>query len=273
MRTITTVLQGQQAEDGGGVKLTRFFDPRSAKLADPFLLLDEFRTDEPLDYVGGFPPHPHRGFETVTYMIEGAMRHADNHGNTGRLESGGAQWMTAGRGIIHEEMPQQENGLLWGYQLWVNLPAARKMADPFYRDLRPEDIPSTELEGGVRARVIAGELAGVRGPIAGGEVDPSYFDIEIPAGGQFTWQPAEGHLILIVGVSGEVSVQGAEVASRQLAIAEGEGPVEIGSGAGGRVLVIAGRPLREPVAHAGPFVMNTRQQLLEAVNDYQAGRF
>ena len=276
LRDVAYVMDGRAAEDGSGVKLTRVLDPRTAKLTDPFLLFDEFRSDAAADYIGGFPPHPHRGFETVTYMIAGRMRHGDNKGNTGDLGPGSVQWMTAARGIVHEEMPQQENGLMWGYQLWVNLPSDEKMSEPGYQDIAPERIPEVELPAGGHVRVIAGEFGGVRGPVAERPTRPVYLDVSLPANQAFRWTPPTGHTVLIHGVEGEFSlaVKQQAMKARRLAVLAGEGDVLArASETPARFLVIAGRPLREPIAHYGPFVMNTPDELRQAVEDYQAGLF
>ena len=276
-REVAYVMDGRAAEDGGGVKLTRVLDPRTARLTDPFLLFDEFRSDSAADYIGGFPPHPHRGFETVTYMMAGRMRHGDNKGNTGDLGPGSVQWMTAARGIVHEEMPQQENGLMWGYQLWVNLPASEKMGDPGYQDIAPERIPDVELPAGGRVRVIAGEFGGVRGPVSQRPTLPYYLDVELPAGEAFRWTPPDGHTVLVHGVDGEFALgpKDQPMKARRLAVLNGEGDllVRASADASSRFLIIAGRPLREPIAHYGPFVMNTQTELQQAVADYQAGLF
>lgn len=280
---VARLVDGRATSDGAGVKLTRVLDPELGALIDPFLLFDEFRSDSAGDYIGGFPPHPHRGFETVTYMMAGRMRHGDNHGNRGDLGPGSAQWMTAARGIVHEEMPQQEEGLMWGFQLWVNLPSAEKMGEPAYQDIAAENIPEVERADGVRARVVAGRFEAdgriVSGPVRARPTEPTYLDLTIPADTAFTWDAPAGHTVLVHGIEGEFTV-GPEAAqmrphrmavlragddARQLRVRTGNAPA--------RFLLIAGRPLREPVAHYGPFVMNTREELLQAVQDYQAGRF
>jgi len=276
LREIAFVIDGRAAEDGHGVRLTRVLDPQTARLTDPFLLFDEFRSDAAADYIGGFPAHPHRGFETVTYMIAGRMRHGDNKGNTGDLGPGGVQWMTAARGIVHEEMPQQENGLLWGYQLWVNLPAAEKLGDPGYQDIAPERIPTVDLPAGGAVRIIAGEFAGVRGPVLQRPTRPVYLDVSLPAGERFRWTPPDGHTVLVHGVEGDFALgpQPQPMKARRLAVLHGDGDILVESGpAGSRFLIIAGQPLREPIAHYGPFVMNTQDELQQAMADYQAGQF
>lgn len=276
VRSVSMVLQGQPASDGAGVKLLRVFDPRRARELDPFLLFDEFRSDEASDYVAGFPPHPHRGFETVTYMIEGRMRHKDNHGNEGDLGPGGVQWMSAARGIVHEERPQQDRGLMWGYQLWVNLPKRDKMAAPWYDDIQQDRIGTVALEGGGSARVIAGSFGGVTGPVRPRPAEPTYLDIELPAHAQVRVEVPSGHTVLVHGVTGDVEV-GAErrpLAARQCALLTRDGAVLVATGAGpGRVLLLGGKPFGEPIAHYGPFVMNTHDELRAAVDDFQNGRF
>ena len=280
---VARLVDGRATSDGAGVKLTRVLDPELGALIDPFLLFDEFRSDAAGDYIGGFPPHPHRGFETVTYMMAGRMRHGDNHGNRGDLGPGSAQWMTAARGIVHEEMPQQEEGLMWGFQLWVNLPGSDKMGEPAYQDIAAEQIPEVSRADGVRARVVSGSFEAdgrvVSGPVRPRPTEPTYLDLTVPAHAAFTWEAPAGHTVLVHGIEGLFSI-GPETApmqphrmailragddARQLLVRTGDTPA--------RFLLIAGKPLREPVAHYGPFVMNTREELLQAVQDYQAGRF
>lgn len=277
LRRIGYVMDGRAAEDGGGVKLTRVLDPRTARLTDPFLLFDEFRSDDAADWIAGFPPHPHRGFETVTYMLAGRMRHGDNKGNTGDLGPGSLQWMTAARGIVHEEMPQQQDGLMWGYQLWVNLPASEKMGEPGYQDIAAERIPEVALEGGGRVRVLAGRFGETEGPVAERPTRPVYLDVSLPPGEALRWTPPAGHTVLVHGVSGRFTLgdEGQAMPARRLAVLTGDGDVLLRADpqSGARALVIAGRPLREPVAHYGPFVMNSDEELRQAVADYQAGRF
>jgi redox-sensitive bicupin YhaK (pirin superfamily) len=276
IRSIEQTVRGYQTSDGAGVKLTRVIDTRLAKLFDPFLMLDEFRSDEADDYIAGFPPHPHRGFETVTYMMAGRMKHGDNKGNVGDLAAGSVQWMTAARGIVHEERPQQEEGLMWGYQLWVNLPAKDKMGEPAYQDIAPELIPSVTLEGGGTVRVIAGEFQGARGPVRPRPSEPLYLDVDLPAYARFSVTPPDGHTVVVMGVAGKVKVgdKAERIAARELALLSREGSVTLETGAEpGRALVIAGKPFREPIAHYGPFVMNTEAELRQAVDDFRAGKF
>jgi len=275
-RNIALLLRGQATSDGAGVRLTRMLDTRLAAQADPFLLFDEFRSDKADDYIGGFPPHPHRGFETVTYMMAGHMRHGDNKGNTGDLGPGSAQWMTAARGIVHEERPSQENGLMWGYQLWVNLPSTEKMSDPVYQDIAPQNIPEVALPNGTRVRVITGEFNGTRGPVRPRPTEPIYLDVSLPANTEFDYALPPGHTAFVHGVSGELKVGDSPQAVREkeMALLSAQGDLHVQSGdAPARFLVIAGKPLREQIAHYGPFVMNTREEIMQAARDFEAGDF
>jgi redox-sensitive bicupin YhaK (pirin superfamily) len=250
---------------------------------DPFLMLDEFGTDNPGDYIAGFPDHPHRGFETVTYMLDGKMRHRDNHGHEGILVPGSVQWMTAGRGIVHSEMPEQQEGRMRGFQLWINLPARDKMTAPKYQEFGPEKIPTVEAAGGVRVKVIAGTVAGITGPIAQPATDPTYLDIELEPGAQLSQPISEGHCAFLYVYEGAVRVgagpSAATVGTHELAVlADGESVQLEGrepphDGRSNRAILVAGRPLKEPVAKHGPFVMSTREELIQAFEDYQAGKF
>ncbi len=274
LRGVERVVAGTPTSDGAGVRLTRIIGTAQLPDLDPFLLLDEFRSDDAGDYIAGFPDHPHRGFETVTYMLAGRMRHADNHGNSGLLRAGGAQWMTAGRGIVHSEMPEQQDGLMWGFQLWVNLPAAHKMTAPRYQDIAPEAIPEVSLPDGGRVRVVAGVMGDVRGPVTGIATDPVYLDVILPAGQVFAHALPVGHTAFIYVYDGAVSVDGIPLRRGDLGVLGDGARVEIENPGGiARLLLIAGRPLREPVARWGPFVMNTPEQIRQAIADYQLGRF
>ena len=273
IRTVSRVLSGQPATDGAGVRMTRVIATPQLDSFDPFLLLDEFRSDDADDYIAGFPDHPHRGFETVTYMLAGAMQHKDNQGNTGVLGPGSVQWMTAGRGIVHSEMPQQEDGLMWGFQLWVNLPASDKMTDPRYQDISATDVPEVQLGDDVTVRIVAGELEGVRGPISGVATDPRYFDVRVPAGGQVTIPVPEFHSAFVYVYDGSIDIGDVTVTRGQIALLGAGETIGYRVGDGARCLVVAGRPLNEPVARYGPFVMNTDAEIRQAVFDYQAGRF
>jgi quercetin 2,3-dioxygenase len=283
VRGVARVVRGMPTSDGAGVKLTRVIgQPRLPDL-DPFLMLDEFGTDNPGDYIAGFPEHPHRGFETVTYMLDGRMRHRDNHGHEGILVPGSVQWMTAGRGIVHSEMPEQQEGRMRGFQLWINLPARDKMTAPKYQEFGPERIPATDLGGGVRVKVLAGRVGGISGPITQPATDPTYLDVELEAGGRLSLPLAEGHAAFLYVYEGAVRVGAGETAAtvgtHELAVLtdgdsvqlEGRDPPR--GQTGNRAILVAGRPLREPVAKHGPFVMSTREELIQAFQDYQDGKF
>jgi quercetin 2,3-dioxygenase len=276
-RSITRRVRGLPTSDGAGVKLTRVIGQPMLDSLDPFLLLDEFGSDAATDYVAGFPDHPHRGFETVTYMLDGRMRHRDNHGNSGLLESGSVQWMTAGRGIVHSEMPEQEHGLMRGFQLWVNLAASDKMIAPRYQDIAPDRIPAVEPAPGTHVRVIAGELFGARGPVDGIAIEPVYLDIALEPGARLSVPLPENHGAFAYVFEGEAVHVGEETLGlRELGVLSPGASVEFAvpdTGSAARVLLVAGRPLNEPVARYGPFVMNTPEQIVQAMQDYQAGRF
>jgi redox-sensitive bicupin YhaK (pirin superfamily) len=274
-RTITRRIRGTDTSDGAGVKLKRIIGQPGLDMLDPFLLLDEFRSDSADDYIAGFPEHPHRGFETVTYMLAGRMRHGDNHGNRGDLTPGSVQWMTAGRGILHSEMPQQENGLMWGFQLWVNLPAKDKMTAPRYQDIAPERIPVVHPAAGVEVKLIAGELAGATGPVEGIATAPVYLDVSLQPGAQFALKLPVGHHGFAYVFEGESALVGGERLQRSElgVLSDGEQLQLAGGDKPSRLLVVAGKPLNESVARYGPFVMNTQAQIHEAIADFRAGRF
>ncbi len=274
-REVAKVVPSMPTSDGAGVRLNRSLGTSALPMVDPFLMLDEFRSDDPNDYIAGFPDHPHRGFETVTYMIAGEMQHKDSAGNSGLLVGGGAQWMTAGRGLVHSEMPRQADGLMWGFQLWVNLPRAEKMKEPRYQDLAPEQIPEVELQG-AKVRVVAGEVEGVRGPVQGISVAPTMLDIALRPRARFVQGlPAEhGAFVYVfvgaanVGPNGGVRVPRGAVA----VLGPGEEVTIEADAEGARLLLLAARPLKEPVARYGPFVMTTQEEIKRAVMDYQTGR-
>ena len=280
-RTLQRAIESIPASDGAGVKLLRSIGQSAWARVDPFLMLDHFSTDNADDYIAGFPAHPHRGFETVTYMLDGHMRHEDHLGHTGDLKGGGVQWMTAGRGIIHSEMPQQEAGRMRGFQLWINLPAKEKMKPAGYRDIQADEIPVVALPGGVRVKVIAGTLNvdGVTtpGPIQGVTTDPLYFDVELPAGARFSHALPRGYHAFVYPFEGSVEV-GPSDAARHLkthsagVLTDGDTVELAGGPEGGRVILLAGRPLLEPIVQYGPFVMNTREEVEQAVRDYQTGK-
>jgi redox-sensitive bicupin YhaK (pirin superfamily) len=273
VRPVVRVVHGRAASDGAGVRLTRVIGSPSLPDLDPFLLLDEIRSDSSGDYVGGFPDHPHRGFETVTYLLAGRMRHADDQGNRGLLRAGSVQWMTAGRGIVHSEMPEQEDGLLWGFQLWVNLPAKDKLGAPRYQDIEPEEVPERTVSG-ARVRVVAGQLGDALGPIRGVATEPVFLDVALPAGGRFEHELPEGHAAFVYGVEGEAAVgdERRTVRAREIAVLGAGDRVAVSAAEGARVLVVAGRPLGEPIVRYGPFVMNTEAEIRQAIDDFNAGR-
>ncbi|MGH8215916.1 MAG: pirin family protein, partial [Rhodanobacteraceae bacterium] len=260
-RNVTRRVRGIPTSDGAGVKLTRLIGQPKLDSLDPFLLLDEFGSDSATDYIAGFPDHPHRGFETVTYMLDGRMRHRDNHGNSGLLESGSVQWMTAGRGIVHSEMPEQEHGLMRGFQLWVNLAAKDKMMQPRYQDIAPEKIPSVEPAPGVTVRVIAGELFGVTGPVSGIAIEPMYLDVALQPGAKLSVPLPEGHSAFAYVFEGDAVQAGDDaLGSRELGVLANGDAIDLAvadDAKAARVLLVAGRPLNEQVARYGPFVMNT----------------
>jgi hypothetical protein len=274
-RELLKIVASMPASDGAGVKLRRSLGASPGTRHDPFLMLDEFFSDNPDDYLAGFPAHPHRGFETVTYMLDGHMQHKDNHGNTGDLGPGDVQWMSAASGIIHSEMPQQSEGRMRGFQLWLNLPGKEKMRPAAYRDISAREIPLVEKLG-VKAKVIAGKLDGKTGPIDGGSTDPYYWDVHLAAGGSFEAPLPAGHNAFVYVYEGDALVGEAKKALPNRAaglLGEGDA-VKLAAGQNGaRVLVLAGKPLREPVVQYGPFVMNTREEIEQAINDYQSGAF
>ena len=277
LRTVVQTLEGQETHDGAGVRLRRTIGTPALNHVDPFLLLDEFRSDNRDDYIGGFPDHPHRGFETVTYMLAGSMQHRDHEGNEGNLRAGSVQWMTAGRGIIHSEMPQQEDGLMWGFQLWVNLPAAQKMIEPRYQDISPEDVPEVVLPGGGVARVIAGSAGGVEGPVREVVTNPLYLDVRLAPGAEVEQPVPSDHAGFLYVFEGEAEVggdPGTRVPRGTLAVlGDGDDVAVRACADGARFLLVAARPLNEPIVREGPFVMNTRREILEAFDDFHAGRF
>ena len=276
IRPLALAVPAQATSDGAGVNLYRSLGTQALDALDPFLLLDEFRSDDSGDYVGGFPDHPHRGIETVTYMLAGAMAHGDNQGNTGKLRPGDVQWMTAGRGIIHSEMPEQEQGLMWGFQLWVNLAAKDKMREPRYQEIPAADIPSVTQGDGVSVKVIAGAVDGTPGPITEIDVNPTYLDVAVPPGGDFVHALPAGHNAFCYVFEGSAHIGGGTEAIPHGTLAV-LGPGEAARIAGGdeaaRVLLIAGRPHDEPIVKHGPFVMNTKEEITQAIDDYNSGRF
>ena len=275
-RSVERLINGQFVMDGAGVKINRVLTQPLQRRLDPFLMLDAFGSDKPGDYIAGFPEHPHRGFETISYMINGRMRHKDSAGHEGLITNVGVQWMTAGRGVVHSEMPEQNEGLMEGFQLWLNLPARDKMVKPWYRDIPSEELPRFTLETGATVQVIAGSSHGVAGAVQREGSEPLYLDIALPAGAVFEQALPAAHNAFIYVFRGEVVVEDKAVPSTKMAIlanpASADG-VRIRASSDARVLLIAGRPLGEPIAQYGPFVMNTQAELQQAVEDFRAGKF
>jgi quercetin 2,3-dioxygenase len=278
VRRVERVAAGMPTSDGAGVRLTRLIGTPALPDLDPFLMLDAFGSDDPKAYIAGFPDHPHRGFETVTYMLAGRMRHRDNKGNSGLLEAGAVQWMTAGRGIVHSEMPEQEQGRMAGFQLWINLPAKDKMTEPRYQDIPASRLPVAMAPGGVQVKVIAGEFQSTRGPVAPAATAPLFLDVALPAEGFFETQVPADHAAFVYVYEGTAAF-GPQSAATRLApgkigvLGPGERVAALGGSEPARFLLLAGRPLKEAVAKYGPFVMNTKAELHQAFADYEAGRF
>jgi quercetin 2,3-dioxygenase len=278
-RPVRRVVRGLPTSDGAGVKLRRVIGQPQLPDLDPFLLLDEFGTDKAEDYIAGFPDHPHRGFETVTYMLDGRMRHRDNHGNEGVLVPGSVQWMTAGRGLVHSEMPEQQEGRMRGFQLWLNLPGRDKMTEPKYQEFGPERIPVAHPAPGVTVKVIAGQVGDVTGPIQQPATEPTYLDVSLEPGATFEHVLPEEHAAFLYVFEGTLKAGASEVKTHELAVLGDGREIKLtgvtagADGQGARAILVAGRPLREPVAKYGPFVMNTNEELHQAFADYQTGKF
>jgi len=275
-RQLIKVLDSEAVTDGDGVKIQRSVARGALQTFDPFLLLDEIVSDEAADYIGGFPEHPHRGFETVTYMLEGTMAHRDHLGNEGLLVSGGVQWMTAGRGVLHSEMPQQDEGRLHGFQLWVNLPAAEKMSEPAYREYGPEEIPALTIGNGSRIKVIAGSVEvdgkSVVGPVGDVTTKPDYFDVELAAGDSLELPTDPDKRVLLYVYRGTIEIDGRPLKQQQLGMLSEGDQVRLNTSEDSAFLVLAGFPIGEPIANWGPFVMNTREEIEQAIEDYREGR-
>lgn len=274
-RTIASWSNGIAASDGEGVQMTRLIGSPEINCVDPFLLLDAFGSDRLGDYIGGFPSHPHRGFETVTYLLAGRMRHKDNAGHEGVIEPGGVQWMTAGRGVVHSEMPEQENGLLKGFQLWVNLPASDKMVPPAYQEFPAHDIPIEMLESGGTIKVICGQTdAGTKGPVHIPATSPLFFDVCLGGLERLGQTVKKGHGGFIYVIEGDISVGDKIMEAKTLGVlGDGDCLDVVGGQNGGRFLLVSGKVIGEPIARGGPFVMNTKQEVLQAFDDYQRGQF
>ncbi len=272
-RSIERQVVGKETSDGAGVRLTRVLTGDLQRRLDPFLMLDAFGSDDPDDYIAGFPDHPHRGFETITYMLAGRMQHKDSAGNEGLLENGGMQWMTAGRGVIHSEIPQQEEGVMEGFQLWLNLPAKDKMQAPWYRDFVAAELPRANVGGGGMAIVLAGETHGVTGAVTREGTAPLYLDLHLPAGSLFSQPLVAAHNAFVYVYRGAVRIAGAALPAGRMAILANEGDgITVEAPEDARLILVAGRPLGEPIAQHGPFVMNTPEEIQQAIADYRAGR-
>ncbi|MGZ4970059.1 MAG: pirin family protein [Methylobacter sp.] len=276
-RQLAAVISGKNTSDGAGVKLKRIVSPQQKNVFDPFILLDEFGSDQPTDYVGGFPDHPHRGFETVTYMLEGAMLHRDHLGNEGHLRAGDVQWMTAAHGIIHSEMPEQENGLLHGFQLWINLPAKEKMKPPHYQEFAAAKIPQVALADGGYIKVIAGEYVGktqkISGAVTGVTTQPLYFDVLLSPQQQLDIPIDEQHTVLVYVYKGELAIGTDKIlkAGQLGQLINGDNIQLATRDQSAQFLVLAALPLKEPVVQSGPFVMNSVEEIEQAFRDYRDG--
>jgi redox-sensitive bicupin YhaK (pirin superfamily) len=277
-RQVARVTRGMPTEDGAGVKLTRLIGTPELLDLDPILMLDNFGSDDPQAYIAGFPPHPHRGFETVSYMIAGSLKHKDNKGGEGLITDGGVQWMTAGRGVVHSEMPAQTSGLMFGFQLWLNLPAAEKMRAPWYRDIPAAEIPQMVAGEGATAKLIAGSWHGTRGAGPDRPTEPFIADVALSQGATVDIPIPAGHAAFALVFQGKAKLgpgtTARELTKGELAVlGDGDALPAAASGVGARLLIVAGKPLREPIAKHGPFVMNTQAELRQAVSDFQRGLF
>jgi len=272
IREVTKVVAAQTVRDGAGVSIYRSIGSNQLRYLDPFLMLDQFGSNDPDDYIAGFPDHPHRGFVTLTYMLNGHMRHEDSMGNRGDLKSGGVQWMKAARGVIHSEMPAQEDGLMRGFQLWINLPASEKMSDPEYQEFTANDIPSRSFSN-CTVKIIAGVFDGLHGPIDDPHTNVAYLDVQLAVGGSLTTDSDPDAEYFIYVLDGMTLVGSTEVSRQSLAVLSRGSEITTESGPdGARLILVGGLPLNEPIAHAGPFVMNTPAEIERAINDYNSGR-
>ena len=275
-RSIESIIRSYPSSDGDGVKIRRLalFNQRQA---DPFLMLDELVSDDEADYMGGFPPHPHRGMETLTYLRKGALIHKDHLGNRGEIRSGGAQWMSAGKGIIHSEMPEEDMGGLHGFQLWINLPAKDKMSDPDYRDVPKEEIPVIALQNGGEVRVIAGDWSlneqTVKGPLDRLAAQAAYLDVYLPAGSTLPLPVDDGRRVIAYVYQGALTTEPKAPEKALLVYSRHGDSIELTAESDARILVLSGMPIQEPIAHYGPFVMNTQEEIEQAVRDYNSGHF
>lgn len=275
LRQIEQVLHGQATSDGAGVSLTRYLHgPTLQRRLDPFLMLDAFGSDVPDQYIAGFPDHPHRGFETITYMLEGRMLHRDSAGNEGLLENGDLQWMCAGKGVIHSEMPQQVAGRMEGFQLWLNLPASDKLCEPWYRDIKGSSVPLVHTDSGSRIQVVAGQSHGVAGAVQRPVTEPLYLDVQQPAGSSEQHAIPASHNAFIQLYRGSIEIGGRKIAAPGMLILDNplhSSGVQVSASEDSRYLVIAGKPLHEPIEQHGPFVMNSKEQIYQAIQDFRNG--
>lgn len=275
-RKTESIVEGQPTRDGAGVNLVRVLTHQWQRRLDPFLMLDEFRSDDPNDYIAGFPEHPHRGFETVTYMLAGQMRHKDNAGHEGVVGPGDVQWMTAGRGILHSETPEQVEGLMHGFQLWINLPEKNKMAAPYYSEVPAQEIPVLTTAQGHQLKIIAGTWEETIGPLQRPDTDPIYLDLTLKNEAPIFIPLPQSHNAFVYTVTGKPHIAGQPITERRMAILKNDptaNGVEIQGIAGDHLLILAGQPLKEPIVQWGPFVMTSREAIEEAITDYQEGRF
>ena len=268
IRKVQQVYKAQETFDGAGVRILRSLGTHAVSYIDPFLLLDEFISDDPNDYIAGFPPHPHRGFETVTYMLHGLIQHEDSAGNKGELKSGGVQWMTAGRGVVHSEMPLQENGLMHGFQLWINLPASKKMIEPRYQNIDAQDIPVIS-DSNYEIKIIAGSMNSISGPVIGVVTQPLYMDIKLFPDSNFEYAFPDNHALLVYVFEGAGDFGSGTISRGNLVIFSNEGNLHVTAGIDGiRFLLLGAKPVNEPVFRSGPFVMNTRAEIEQAYKDF-----
>ncbi len=271
-RVIEKIVSGQATQDGAGVSLKRIIGQSALPRLDPFLMLDEFGSDRPQDYISGFPEHPHRGFQTVTYMLAGKMEHRDSVGNRGIIESGGIQWMNAGRGIIHSEMPMQTEGLIRGFQLWVNLPAKDKMSEPSYQDIPASQVPVVNMENGTQVKILSGEFNQVRGPVRGQSMDPLFLDVQIAAEQSLNIAISTGHAAFIYCYEGSLIIQGEALIKGELAVLSKGDCLDVVGKETSSFIIVAGQAINEPIVQHGPFVMNSESEIRQAVHDFQTGR-
>jgi redox-sensitive bicupin YhaK (pirin superfamily) len=270
MTSIKSKVQGMPASDGAGVKLSRVIGQPNLKRLDPFLMLDEFGSDDAQDYIAGFPQHPHRGFQTVTYMLEGKMGHKDSVGNTGVIEDGGLQWMNAGKGIIHEEMPQQTQGRMRGFQLWVNLPASEKMSAPGYQDIPSAQIPEVTLNKAM-VRVLAGHFNDVEGPVKTQAIHPQFLDLHLQAQSSVSWETVPTHNGFVYVYEGQLSIGNESLHKGQLGVLNFDESITLSASSETKAIFVSGEPINEPIVQYGPFVMNTEAEIHQAIKDYQSG--